>query len=95
MVRSVTAPSDDVVVPRPESYVSPDDYEPDGPVEIEVALPGSPPPRESLSFSAHYDDVSCCRAPPPPHRSTERCAPPAVTALEYRLTDAGTRAAGV
>ena len=59
MVRSVTAPSDDVVVPRPESYVSPDDYEPDGPVEIEVALPGSPPPRESLSFSAHYDDVSC------------------------------------
>ena len=64
MVRSVTAPSDDHVVPRPESYVSPDDYEPDGPVEIEVALPGSPPPRESLSFSAHYDDVSCCRAPP-------------------------------
>lgn len=57
MVRSVTAPSDNAVVPRPESYVSPDDYEPDGPVEIEVALPGSPPPRESLSFSAHYDDV--------------------------------------
>ena len=78
MVRSVTAPSDNAVVPRPESYVSPDDYEPDGPVEIEVALPGSPPPRESLSFSAHYDDVSLL---PRTSRHTAAHLPP-VTALE-------------